>query len=109
MAKDWQAVADAINTRMAELQMTQTELAQRSQVSVATLRQMQKAEPKRRGSRTLAAISEALRRPPGWLESLADGGPTRGWEAPDRVAALEATVADLAVRLEALERKSAHG
>ncbi|MFC7612322.1 helix-turn-helix domain-containing protein [Actinokineospora soli] len=52
MSKDWQAVADAINARLDELEMTQKELADRSGVSVATLRQLQKNDA--RGSAVLA-------------------------------------------------------
>jgi len=74
---DWAAVAKAINTRLAELKMTQQELAQRSGVSVATLRQLQRNyQPKRRNPRTLAAISEGLRWPPHHLSRVLEGAET---------------------------------
>lgn len=74
MGKDWDAVATAINTRMAELELSQRELAERSGVSVATLRQIQNNySPKRRSPRLLSAISEALRWPPGRLAEMLEG------------------------------------
>jgi transcriptional regulator with XRE-family HTH domain len=63
--EDWQAVADAINARMTELPLTQRELAERSGVSVATLREVQHAKAaRRRSTHLLSAISTAL----GWPE-----------------------------------------
>lgn len=108
MSKDWQAVADAINTRMEQLDMTQAELAKRSGVAVATLRQIQHAVPKRRSPRTLADISEALRWPPTHLEKVADGEqPTNGDQ--DRIGQLEAAVADLQQRVDVIERHARPG
>ena len=102
MSKDWQAVADAINTRMDQLDMTQAELAKRSGVAVATLRQIQHAVPKRRSPRTLADISEALRWPSAYLSQVSDG------EAPaapneDRISKLEAAIDDLQARVRQIE------
>ena len=75
MGKDWPAVAEAIRRRLRELDLTQVELAQRSQVSVATIRQLQggTTEARRRHPRTLRALSEALRWSPDHLEAIADG------------------------------------
>ncbi|MGW0501806.1 helix-turn-helix domain-containing protein [Micromonospora sp. NPDC003241] len=71
---DWQAVASAINNRMAELPITQQELAERSKVSVATLRELQYATATRkRSARTLAAISQALAWPDDYLRSVLTG------------------------------------
>lgn len=72
--EDWQAVASAINGRMAELPMTQQELAERSKVSVATLRELQYATATRkRSARTLAAISQALGWPDDYLRAVLAG------------------------------------
>lgn len=75
MARQWDAVASAINTRLAERKMTQKALADESGVSVATLRKLQKGEPGERGRPVLIALSVAL----GWaahhLEAIADGAP----------------------------------
>lgn len=103
MAKDWQAVADAINTRMEELGMSQRELASRSRVSVAALRQIQKAVPKERNPRTLAAISEALGWPPNRLEDVA--ARNAGSDGADRITRLESEVADLREKVADLEQR----
>ena len=73
MARDWQAVATAINTRLAERGMTQKGLADASGVSVATLRKLQKAEPAERGRPVMLALSVALGWAPGHLEALSGG------------------------------------
>ncbi|GAB3580388.1 hypothetical protein GCM10027445_50600 [Amycolatopsis endophytica] len=103
MAKDWQAVANAINTRMAERSIGQAELASRARVAVATLRQIQHGIPKDRNPRTLGALSTAL----GWsadhLERIAGG------EEPDigtdRLAGVESALAELKERVADLERQ----
>ncbi|RBQ04477.1 XRE family transcriptional regulator [Micromonospora sp. LHW51205] len=72
--EDWQAVASAMNSRMTELPMTQQELAERSKVSVATLRELQYATATRkRSTRTLAAISQALGWPDDYLRAVLTG------------------------------------
>jgi transcriptional regulator with XRE-family HTH domain len=101
VAKDWDAVAEAINTRLAELEMTQTELATKSRVSPATLRQIQHGVPKRRSPRTLADISEALSWPSDHLERVSEGAPPAG--GGDRVTRLEAELNALRARVDALE------
>lgn len=102
MAKDWVAVAGAINTRLEQLEMTQAELAKRSRVSPATLRQIQHAVPKQYNPRTLSGISEALGWPSGHLEHVAEGKSVGGG---DRLAQLEAAVSELSERVAALEHK----
>ena len=62
--EDWQAVALAVNARMAARRVGQQELANRSGVSVATLRALQRGSGDRRiQDATLGAVSRAL----GWL------------------------------------------
>ncbi|WP_435122945.1 helix-turn-helix domain-containing protein [Amycolatopsis thermoflava] len=103
MAKDWQAVADAINARMSERSIGQAELATQARVAVATLRQIQHGIPKDRNPRTLAALSEALGWPTNHLEQVAAGQkPEAG---PDRLARLESAVAGLQKRVAELERQ----
>ena len=103
----WSAVAEAINTRLVELKMTQHELAQRSGVSVATLRQLQRNyQPKRRNPRTLAAISEGLRWPPHHLTRVLEGAGSPEPPAevePDVIAAIHTELRDLQTRVAALE------
>jgi transcriptional regulator with XRE-family HTH domain len=114
VARDWQAVAEAINTRLAELEMTQQELAIRSGVSVSTVRQLQRGVEKRRGERTLADVSEALRLAPGHLSAVADGRsspPEAETSADERevgeLARLRHAVEALNERLDAVERRLA--
>lgn len=101
MGRNWDAVAEAINTRLAELDMTQVELAGKSRVSTATLRQLQHGVAKRYSPRTLAAISGALSWPSDHLERVATGSGSPA--AVDRIAALEEVVADLRERVRRIE------
>jgi hypothetical protein len=73
---DWDAVAEAINSRMRERRMTQMEVAAKSGVSIATIREIQhNAAPRRRSPRTLAAISVALDWPSEHLDRVSRGHP----------------------------------
>lgn len=63
MTEDWVAVANAIKQRVNELGWRQRELAQRSHVSQAIVRELQHhTVERRRSARTLEALSAAL----GW-------------------------------------------
>ncbi len=74
---DWAAVASALNARVATLRMTQLDLAAKSGVSPATIREIQhNKRPRRRYGRTLAALSEALDWPAGHLDAVLAGRPT---------------------------------
>ncbi|MEU6264840.1 XRE family transcriptional regulator [Saccharopolyspora shandongensis] len=107
MAKDWTAVATAINTRLAELDMTQRVLAERAAVSTATLRQLQAPEtyePKKRSPRLLAAISEGLNWPKDRLARILEGDTPAEADADlhREVAILRREVAELRERVDAL-------
>ena len=110
MAKDWAAVARLINARLAELEMTQAELAVASGVTSATLRELQNPDtypPRRRNPRTLAAISQALGLPPNALERALTGAEPGAPQATPRnneLTELRAEVDELRKRVEALER-----
>jgi transcriptional regulator with XRE-family HTH domain len=111
MAANWAAVAEAINTRLEELDMTQQELAVKSGVSTATLRELQhNRNPRKRSTRLLEAVSKALRWPAGHLGDVLDGGAEEPWAGSSdlhrAVDQLRADVDALTARLEALERKS---
>ena len=68
--EDWAAVARAISDRVRELGWRQRELAERSHVSVAVVREIQRHTVERRRSpRTLQALSVAL----GWEPEHLDG------------------------------------
>ena len=61
MKEDWSAVAEALNSRTAELALKQKELADKSGVSLAIVREMQQGRiQRRRNPRTLEALSIAL-------------------------------------------------
>ncbi|QWF79767.1 XRE family transcriptional regulator [Amycolatopsis sp. CA-230715] len=105
MSRNWDQVASAITTRLAELEMTQQELANRSKVSTATLRELShNRNPRRRSDRLLRAISVALQWPSDHLAQVADGELSAS--SPDRLTALETEVARLSERVRMLESKT---
>jgi transcriptional regulator with XRE-family HTH domain len=74
MADDWVAVGEAVTARLDELGMTQLELAAKSRVSPATIRELQYNKlPRRRHPRTLEAISTALEWPAEYLSDIVTG------------------------------------
>jgi transcriptional regulator with XRE-family HTH domain len=74
VAEDWTAVAQAISARMAELRVTQMEVAAKARISLTTLRELQhNINPRRRRPQTLAALSEALGWPPEYLTTTLHG------------------------------------
>lgn len=106
MEKDWRSVAEAINARMSELGMKQVELAERSGLSVAAVRLLQKGKARNALPRTLAALSTAL----GWkadhLDRVASGtadNETGGPDVRDEIERLSDELADVKRRLEVLE------
>ena len=74
MIRDWAAVAAAMKVRLAELDMTQAELVQRSGLAPMTIRELlHNTAERRRSPQTLAALSEALGWPTGYLQAIAEG------------------------------------
>ena len=72
--EDWAAVAEAINERVNELGWRQGELAERSHVSRATVREIQHhVVERRRSARTLEALSITLGWHPQHIEALLRG------------------------------------
>jgi transcriptional regulator with XRE-family HTH domain len=70
-SENWSAVARAISDRVRELGWRQRELAERSHVSVAVVREIQRHTVERRRSRrTLEALSVALGWDPGQLDRV---------------------------------------
>lgn len=71
MSENWAAVANAISERLTELGMRQRELADRSGVSQAIVREIQRnTVQRRRSDRTLEALSTALQWHPQHLLAL---------------------------------------
>jgi transcriptional regulator with XRE-family HTH domain len=99
IVENWQAVADAVNARMIELPISQRELAEKSAVSVATIRELQHATAERkRSTRTLGAISEALGWPEDYLRAVLKG------DTPPSGGASSRPAGDLGVVLSRLDQ-----
>lgn len=110
MAKDWDAVAAAIKTRLVEVDMTQADLANRAGVALMTVRELQhNLTPRRRNPRTLAAVSEALGWPANHLTLVLEGQQPDDPDAGDpMLAELGAVKEDLNAilhRLDVIERR----
>lgn len=74
MPEDWAAVAKAINERVVELGWRQRELAERSRVSQAIVRELQHhTVERRRSTRTLEALSSTLGWHPQHLDAVLHG------------------------------------
>jgi transcriptional regulator with XRE-family HTH domain len=74
VSEDWAAVAEAINERVAELGWRQRELAERSHVSPAIVREIQRHTVERRRSpRTLESLSVTLGWEPQHLDAVLKG------------------------------------
>ena len=86
---NWAAVSRAISDRVRELGWRQRELAERSHVSVAVVRELQRHTVERRRSpRTLQALSVALGWEPEHLDQVLTGHAQQpgGHTAPDSAA-----------------------
>jgi transcriptional regulator with XRE-family HTH domain len=117
VTENWAAVSKAINGRVAELGWKQRELAERSHVSQAIVREIQHHTVERqRSARTLEAISLALGWHPGHLAAVLHGrkplapGQT-GDEVTDqinaRLAAIEDRLHDITDRLDTITQSLA--
>ncbi len=114
MARDWEAVAGAMKGRLAELDMTQAELIQRSRLAPMTIRELLfNMAQRRRSGQTLAAVSEALGWPADYLRAVADGrdpgDPDSGDPVLAELAGLREAVTAIISRLDAIERRLAGG
>lgn len=100
MSEDWVAVAGAITGRMRELKLSQRDLAVQSNVSVATIREIQRHRiSRRRNPRTLESLSETLGWPRQHLDAVLNG------RLPQDPAEPSGDDGDLRSRLDALERR----
>jgi transcriptional regulator with XRE-family HTH domain len=110
---DWAAVAEAINERVNELGWRQGELAERSHVSRATVRELQHhVVERRRSARTLEALSTTLGWHPRYLEAVLRGRlppeqdepiTSKGESLRSRMDALERHLCDITERLDAIQ------
>ncbi|GAA4409708.1 helix-turn-helix domain-containing protein [Actinokineospora soli] len=109
MSEDWSAVAQAINERVRELGWRQRELAERSQVSQAIVREIQhNTVERRRSARTLEALSTTLGWHPQHLAAVLQGTEPPSPDEPDdsggrlwsRLDALEQRLTEITERLD---------
>jgi hypothetical protein len=114
VAEDWDAVGRAISGRLDDLRATQMEIASRAKISLTTLRELQhNINPRRRRPQTLAALSEALGWPSGYLSEVLHGEIPRPHEDEQRdpvMAALDSVEQELAAlraRVDQIERRLA--
>ena len=77
----WGRAAAALQARMTDLRMKQFDLATRSGVSPATIREILHGKPRDRNPRTMAALSEAVGWPADRLSALVEG--TTGTDGPE--------------------------
>lgn len=112
VGKDWDAVSRAIQTRLAELDMTQAELASRAGVALMTVRELQhNLKPRRRNPRTLATVSEALGWPSDHLSEVLRGKRPDDPDAQDPILSQLDTIRQeldsITQRLDAIEHRLA--
>ncbi|QIZ37871.1 XRE family transcriptional regulator [Saccharopolyspora sp. ASAGF58] len=101
MSEDWAAVARAINERVNELGWRQRELAERSNVSQAIVREIQHhVVERRRSSRTLESLSVTLGWHPQHLISV-----LHGRKPPEPDEPVTASADTIWSRLDALEHR----
>lgn len=101
MSEDWAAVAKTINERVNELGWRQRELAERSHVSQAIVRELQHHTVQRRRSpRTLESLSTTL----GWHPQHLDAV-LRGRRPPEPNEPMQDTGDTLWSRLDTLEER----
>jgi ribosome-binding protein aMBF1 (putative translation factor) len=101
VSDDWAAVAKAINERVNELGWRQRELAERSQVSQAIVREIQHhVVERRRSARTLESLSTAMGLHPQHLDAVLHG---RKPQAPDETVTHRETTVES--RLDSLDRR----
>lgn len=113
MSEDWAAVAKAINERVNELGWRQRELADRSHVSQAIVREIQHhIVERRRSPRTLESLSTALGWHPLHLDAVLHGRRPPGEDEPvtgsddalrSRLDALDQRLSEIADRLDDLQ------
>jgi hypothetical protein len=101
VSEDWAAVADAINGRVTELGWRQRELSERSHVSLAIVRELQRHTVERRRSpRTLESLSVTLGWEPQHLDEV-----LKGHRAPMPSKAVSGSRETTSSRLDTIERR----
>jgi transcriptional regulator with XRE-family HTH domain len=114
VAEDWAAVANAIDDRLAQLRVTQMDVAARAKISLTTLRELQhNTSPRRRRPQTLSALSEALDWPTDYLAKVLSGDNARPHADEERdlvlksLTSIERELRQLRDRVDRIERQLA--
>jgi hypothetical protein len=108
VTEDWAAVAKAINERVHELGWRQRELAERSRVSQAIVRELQHhTVERRRSTRTLASLSVTLGWHPEHLDAVLRGRqpPAVNDKLTDRTDTLWSRLDALDQRLDEIDKR----
>jgi transcriptional regulator with XRE-family HTH domain len=107
--RHWADVAAIVNDRMTIRGLSQRELAERSGLSLVTLRKIQHGVDQARNRSTLAGLSRALGFPEDHLWRVAMEGRAAAEQAGDETGALRREVADLQRRVAAIESRLTMG
>jgi len=109
-APKWSAVADFVNQRMADLGLSQVEVARAAGVSDVTVRRLQRGEPGNYRPAILAKVSLALRGRADSIERVLAGDSPSLADAPTTTGGIDdqavlARLAALEARLSAVEQR----
>jgi transcriptional regulator with XRE-family HTH domain len=87
VAKDWQALADALEEGMSAAGLNQKELAEKTGVAPSTIRKIKNREEENYNPATLNSLSIGIRRPASFLDDRFNGRVPQdsGALAPDRM------------------------
>jgi transcriptional regulator with XRE-family HTH domain len=87
VAKDWQALADALREGMSATGLNQKELAEKTGVAPSTIRKIKNRDKENYNQATLSSLSIGIRRPASFLDDRFNGRVPQdsGAPAPDRM------------------------
>lgn len=87
MAKNWQALADALEEGMSAAGLSQKELAEKTGVAPSTIRKIKNRDEENYNPATLNSLSVGIRRPASFLDDRFNGRVPQdsGALAPDRM------------------------
>lgn len=112
MTQHWRRLADTVVRRRAELNLTQADVAQRGQISIDRVQNIEGAKRTTYRLGTLAALERALEWAPGSVQAILDGDDPTPLTTPaaalpragESIARSNAILAELEERLDRLRR-----